>query len=776
MAKTIELNKLNAMFTEYLASGEPSFEDFMNKYLEVAEDGSFDFSDSAASISPTELKIAELGTLENANKFGEYLAFLAKARKANAISDVAKTRRVAKNIADHFAPTHKGTGLTKEEARDIVKTLGITARVEKKNHKKGEIVGRNHPVLSFLVKWVLIPGLIGAGVCGVFAAIVGALGLGVGTIPLLTESVLSNIASLGTVGGVLTAAATATIAGITKFSIWLHYALRGTLSDSIKDLVNSDTDVSKIDLAITRLVDKYIKTEADILSYDGKNPFKKIWNKLKLWVNRNRLTGINNFREKLAKEIDIDTKAIELGGEDTDILTETRDRKAALQTEIRKDLFGALYRQAAAYANGDIKKLQEFDIGERFGDLIIDGSAYNRKKAKHHAKVRAKAATEWFDKYYYVEVLSDGLGLTANDRINKAMDYIAEGKKKRAEEVAAKKTEKEDKKKEAADKKKEAAEKRKEEAEKRAREAEAEARRRESERARLAEKKKKEKADARTRYGVAVAAEKKKKATKSLEDAEADRAKFEAGDLDAGRYAKYPIFVRKILEGKAAEKGAPVEPVEEVVEEKPLEKPLAIHDDGKKGGYWPAGVDFLKTEAEKRRKEAEELAAKEAEEKRLAEERAAKEAEEKRLAEERAAREAEEAAKEKRLMAEKLRLAEEERRAEEAARLEAERRSAELEKKQHTTPDSSDELIKAKKLLTRAQNKQKDLSVEYRNKQKEVALTEKTLRAAGVDLDGDPSLKALRKQLADIDKALGKVESLIAEREAAVAELEARRV
>ncbi len=450
MAKTIELNKLNAMFAEYLASGEASFNDFMNKYLEVKEDGSFEFNDSAASIAPTELKIAELGTLENANKFGEYLAFLAKARKANAISDVAKTRRVAKNIADHFAPTHEGMKLSKEDARDIVKTLGITARVDNKNHKKGEIVGRNHPFLSFIIKWLLIPGILGAAACGIFAAIVGALGLGVGTIPLLTENVWSNIASLGIVGGVFTAATTASVAGIVKFSIWLHYALRGTLSDSIKDLVNSDTDVAEIDLAITRLVDKYIQTEADILSYDGKNPFKKIWNKLKLWVNRNRLTGINKFREKLAKEIEIDKKAIDLGGEDTDVLTQAYNRKVALQTEIRKDLFGALYKQAAAYANGDIKKLQEFDIGERFGDLIVEGSAYKPKKAKHNAKVRAKAATEWFDKYYYVEVLSDGLGVTANDRVKEAMDAIAATKKERADAVAKKKADAQKRKEEAA--------------------------------------------------------------------------------------------------------------------------------------------------------------------------------------------------------------------------------------------------------------------------------------------------------------------------------------
>ena len=214
-----------------------------------------------------------------------------------------------REIVTYLNANDKHLALSNEEANKIIDAIPTSISIN------DITVPKTKRRSAWLAKKVGIPTLITAGVCGAVAALIGASGAVVGAIPFLTDSLVLNIATLGTLG-VVAGAIVTPIVIVAKNAITRAYYKNkyGRKSDSLKMLLESGAltheDLKSLNLDIVKLMDLIKETDDKLIRYktEDANPIKKGWRKFKSYfmrkTNRNRMHELVAFTKMLEGKAD----------------------------------------------------------------------------------------------------------------------------------------------------------------------------------------------------------------------------------------------------------------------------------------------------------------------------------------------------------------------------------------------------------------------------------------------------------------------------------------
>ncbi len=260
------------------------------------------------------------GFIDSANDYSSYIASVLNTRDIN-------NKDVAKHTASLIAPIveralYTDTKLTKLGSNDINDLSAIDAnqlnnllfgdeRNKKANYKAK--LKKMHPKANWVLKKFVVPTLITSVVTAGAFSLFALLPIASAIVPgLITDSVLANVATFGTLGAAAGIILTPTIIKLKDTIVRRHYEKNyGRKSNNLEVL--SNLDLSKLkelspekadellaNLPIYKLWTKIRDTEANIHEAELKNNiFGRIANYFRVKTNRNRIHALSHAMDYL---------------------------------------------------------------------------------------------------------------------------------------------------------------------------------------------------------------------------------------------------------------------------------------------------------------------------------------------------------------------------------------------------------------------------------------------------------------------------------------------
>lgn len=309
MADTTTIKKLMGIFNNYIAdSTATNFSTYCTAHSYTTTDGNLNTTDINSLADAEHLTFAGASDATISSKLEEIIRFVYD-HNSQIASPAQDMNMFLREIVTYLNANDKHLALSNEEANKIIDAIPTSISIN------DITVPKTKRRSAWLAKKVGIPTLITAGVCGVVAALIGASGAVVGAIPFLTDSLVLNIATLGTLG-VVAGAIVTPIVIVAKNAITRAYYKNkyGRKSDSLKMLLENDAltheDLKSLNLDIVKLMDLIKETDDKLIRYktEDANPIKKGWRKFKSYfmrkTNRNRMHELVAFTKMLEGKAD----------------------------------------------------------------------------------------------------------------------------------------------------------------------------------------------------------------------------------------------------------------------------------------------------------------------------------------------------------------------------------------------------------------------------------------------------------------------------------------
>lgn len=309
MADTTTIKKLMGIFNNYIAdSTATNFSTYCTAHSYTTTDGNLNTTDINSLADAEHLTFAGASDATISSKLEEIIRFVYD-HNSQIASPSQDMNMFLREIVTYLNANGKHLALSNEEANKIIDAIPTSISIN------DITVPKTKRRSAWLAKKVGIPTLITAGVCGVVAALIGASGAVVGALPFLTDSLILNIATLGTLG-VVAGAIVTPIVIVAKNAITRAYYKNkyGRKSDSLKMLLESGAltheDLKSLNLDIVKLIDLIKETDDKLIRYktEDANPIKKGWRKLKSYfmrkTNRNRMHELVAFTKMLEGKAD----------------------------------------------------------------------------------------------------------------------------------------------------------------------------------------------------------------------------------------------------------------------------------------------------------------------------------------------------------------------------------------------------------------------------------------------------------------------------------------
>lgn len=309
MADTTTIKKLMGIFNNYIAdSTATNFSTYCTAHSYTTTDGNLNTTDINSLADAEHLTFAGASDATISSKLEEIIRFVYD-HNSQIASPAQDMNMFLREIVTYLNDNDKHLALSNEEANKIIDTIPTSISIN------NITVPKTKRRSAWLAKKVGIPTLITAGVCGVVAALIGASGAVVGALPFLTDSLILNIATLGTLG-VVAGAIVTPIVIVAKNAITRAYYKNkyGRKSDSLKMLLESGAltheDLKSLNLDIVKLMDLIKETDDKLIRYktEDANPIKKGWRKFKSYfmrkTNRNRMHELVAFTKMLEGKAD----------------------------------------------------------------------------------------------------------------------------------------------------------------------------------------------------------------------------------------------------------------------------------------------------------------------------------------------------------------------------------------------------------------------------------------------------------------------------------------
>ena len=309
MADTTTIKKLMGIFNNYIAdSTATNFSTYCTAHSYTTTDGNLNTTDINSLADAEHLTFAGASDATISSKLEEIIRFVYD-HNSQIASPAQDMNMFLREIVTYLNANDKHLALSNEEANKIIDAIPTSISIN------DITVPKTKRRSAWLAKKVGIPTLITAGVCGAVAALIGASGAVVGAIPFLTDSLVLNIATLGTLG-VVAGAIVTPIVIVAKNAITRAYYKNkyGRKSDSLKMLLESGAltheDLKSLNLDIVKLMDLIKETDDKLIRYktEDANPIKKGWRKFKSYfmrkTNRNRMHELVAFTKMLEGKAD----------------------------------------------------------------------------------------------------------------------------------------------------------------------------------------------------------------------------------------------------------------------------------------------------------------------------------------------------------------------------------------------------------------------------------------------------------------------------------------
>lgn len=297
------------IFNNYIAdSTATNFSTYCTAHSYTTTDGNLNTTDINSLADAEHLTFAGASDATISSKLEEIIRFVYD-HNSQIASPAQDMNMFLREIVTYLNANDKHLALSNEEANKIIDAIPTSISIN------DITVPKTKRRSAWLAKKVGIPTLITAGVCGVVAALIGASGAVVGAIPFLTDSLVLNIATLGTLG-VVAGAIVTPIVIVAKNAITRAYYKNkyGRKSDSLKMLLENDAltheDLKSLNLDIVKLMDLIKETDDKLIRYktEDANPIKKGWRKFKSYfmrkTNRNRMHELVAFTKMLEGKAD----------------------------------------------------------------------------------------------------------------------------------------------------------------------------------------------------------------------------------------------------------------------------------------------------------------------------------------------------------------------------------------------------------------------------------------------------------------------------------------
>lgn len=310
MADTTTIKKLMGIFNNYIAdSTATNFSTYCTAHSYTTTDGNLNIAEINRLADAEHLTFAGASDATISSKLEEIIRFVCDHKSQITFSGTRESNVFLQEIVTYLNDNGKHLAFSNEEANKILDTIPSSISIN------DITVPKTKRRSAWLAKKVGIPTLITAGVCGAVAALIGASGAVVGAIPFLTDSLVLNIATLGTLG-VVAGAIVTPIVIVAKNAITRAYYKNkyGRKSDSLKMLLENDAltheDLKSLNLDIVKLMDLIKETDDKLIRYktEDANPIKKGWRKLKSYfmrkTNRNRMHELVAFTKMLEGKAD----------------------------------------------------------------------------------------------------------------------------------------------------------------------------------------------------------------------------------------------------------------------------------------------------------------------------------------------------------------------------------------------------------------------------------------------------------------------------------------
>lgn len=309
MADTTTIKKLMGIFNNYIAdSTATNFSTYCTAHSYTTTDGNLNTTDINSLADAEHLTFAGASDATISSKLEEIIRFVYD-HNSQIASPAQDMNMFLREIVTYLNANDKHLALSNEEANKIIDAIPTSISIN------DITVPKTKRRSAWLAKKVGIPTLITAGVCGAVAALIGASGAVVGAIPFLTDSLVLNIVTLGTLG-VVAGAIVTPIVIVAKNAITRAYYKNkyGRKSDSLKMLLENDAltheDLKSLNLDIVKLIDLIKETDDKLIRYktEDANPIKKGWRKFKSYfmrkTNRNRMHELVAFTKMLEGKAD----------------------------------------------------------------------------------------------------------------------------------------------------------------------------------------------------------------------------------------------------------------------------------------------------------------------------------------------------------------------------------------------------------------------------------------------------------------------------------------
>ena len=309
MADTTTIKKLMGIFNNYIAdSTATNFSTYCTAHSYTTTDGNLNTTDINSLADAEHLTFAGASDATISSKLEEIIRFVYD-HNSQIASPAQDMNMFLREIVTYLNANGKHLALSNEEANKIIDAIPTSISIN------DITVPKTKRRSAWLAKKVGIPTLITAGVCGAVAALIGASGAVVGAIPFLTDSLVLNIVTLGTLG-VVAGAIVTPIVIVAKNAITRAYYKNkyGRKSDSLKMLLESGAltheDLKSLNLDIVKLMDLIKETDDKLIRYktEDANPIKKGWRKFKSYfmrkTNRNRMHELVAFTKMLEGKAD----------------------------------------------------------------------------------------------------------------------------------------------------------------------------------------------------------------------------------------------------------------------------------------------------------------------------------------------------------------------------------------------------------------------------------------------------------------------------------------
>ena len=309
MADTTTIKKLMGIFNNYIAdSTATNFSTYCTAHSYTTTDGNLNTTDINSLADAEHLTFAGASDATISSKLEEIIRFVYD-HNSQIASPSQDMNMFLREIVTYLNANGKHLALSNEEANKIIDAIPTSISIN------DITVPKTKRRSAWLAKKVGIPTLITAGVCGAVAALIGASGAVVGALPFLTDSLILNIATLGTLG-VVAGAIVTPIVIVAKNAITRAYYKNkyGRKSDSLKMLLESGAltheDLKSLNLDIVKLMDLIKETDDKLIRYktEDANPIKKGWRKFKSYfmrkTNRNRMHELVAFTKMLEGKAD----------------------------------------------------------------------------------------------------------------------------------------------------------------------------------------------------------------------------------------------------------------------------------------------------------------------------------------------------------------------------------------------------------------------------------------------------------------------------------------